>query len=147
MQGFFRFPPKDCEKCSAHSEAALGSYCQRHKALRWTIPFSLRTNKVANLDKHRLVITIAGLAGVHGDMVAGTVTIKNCFFGAQAGQEIGLVRMPANTKFHGNLKPVLKIEFGESIIPAVYRKEVISELSTFAKEVALIVDKIEKTCP
>lgn len=104
-------------------------------------------NKLANLDKHRIVATLAGLSGVRGSFVAGGARMENIFIGTQAGQEVGLIRMPANTQFHGNLKPVLKIEFGESVIPTIYRKEVVPTLSTFAEEIALIIDKIERACP
>jgi hypothetical protein len=44
-------------------------------------------NKLANLDKHRLIIALVGLSGVRYDMIVGTNVFRNCYSGRQAGQD------------------------------------------------------------
>lgn len=105
-------------------------------------------NKLANLDKHRAIITLIGVAAITTDFDVGTNIFRNITFAANAGQEINAVLLPHNVnfQFQGDPKLSLEIRIGEAQIPIFHGKPAIPALLSVADDVAIIISKIEDVC-
>jgi hypothetical protein len=69
-------------------------------------------NKLANIDKHRLLIAINAIIGVTVSYTHGGATIQDCFFGNQPGKDFVLSTGPGSIQFDSKPKPSLEVRIG-----------------------------------
>jgi hypothetical protein len=105
-------------------------------------------NKLANLDKHRAIITILGIAQiVVKNAVIGNSTINKFTVRGNVGNELNALVFPNNLKIDGDITPSLHILIGEAQIPIFHGKPAIPALLCVADDIAIIIGKIEHACP
>jgi hypothetical protein len=104
-------------------------------------------NKLANLDKHRLLIAISGLIGVTLSYRHGGAIFDNCYFGSDTGKELYLSIAPGPVQFDSEPKPSLEVIIGEREPTIFYRKPAIPTLLGLADDVSSIIDAIALILP
>lgn len=71
-------------------------------------------NKLRNIDKHRLLITVNQIAGIEADWQVGTMIFRKCGFGIEAGKKGSGIKAPAKDfKFTSEPRPIFKMRFDE----------------------------------
>jgi hypothetical protein len=91
------------------------------------------------------LIAIIGLAAVTVSYRHGSMTIEDCTFASDAGNQFILSTGPGAVEFKGEPKPTLEIRIGEREPAIFYGKPVIPTLLGLADDIAVIIDKIERT--
>jgi hypothetical protein len=95
-------------------------------------------NKLANLDKHRSIITLLGTTAITADFNIGTNIMRNITAAADAGQEINAFTLPHNFELQGDFKLSLEIRIGETQIPAFSGKAAVPALLSVANDIAIV---------
>lgn len=100
-------------------------------------------NKLRNIDKHRLLVATASMAGVRASWVdRGGNVFTDCEFGVLAGQNGTFINAPINSiKFTEQPKPMFEIQFREP--PYVDGQVVPVFLHGAAGDVERLLDAIE----
>lgn len=100
-------------------------------------------NKLRNIDKHRLLITVTQLAGVKADWRVGPQEFKNFKFMTRAGEKCVGIQAPASEfEFTSELCPIFSIRFEERSV-GMY-SEVLPFLQSASRDIENLIDALEK---
>ena len=103
-------------------------------------------NKLANIDKHRLIISLSGVTTITGQLIIGTSRVSGTYTQAKTGQETNIFEFPTGTKFEGKLYSTIEVSIGEAGV-SYFKAPVVETLLGFADDVAIVVSEIERVCP
>ncbi|MFC3786499.1 hypothetical protein GGR90_003686 [Sphingopyxis italica] len=100
-------------------------------------------NKLRNIDKHRLLITVNHLAGIKASWRAGSSTFTNCGMWVEAGKQGKAIRAPAaDFEFTSYPTPMFQIMFDEPKVPPF--TEVGPFLHLAASDIDSLLQSLEK---
>ncbi len=100
-------------------------------------------NKLRNVDKHRLLVTINHLAGIKASWRVGSSTFTDCSILVEAGKQGKAIKAPAaNFEFTSEPAPVFQIVFDEPCVTPF--TEVGSFLHLAARDIDSLFQSLEK---
>ncbi len=104
-------------------------------------------NTLANIDKHRLLVTILGKTILTLSYTHGNITFENCTFEAKAGEKRNISSGPGTPKFKGEQKATLQISIDEREPSIFYGKPVVPTLTSIADKVSSVIEAVAAILP
>lgn len=104
-------------------------------------------NTLANIDKHRLLITIIGKTILTFSYTHGNITFKDCTLITQAGEKRNISSGPGAPEFKGEQKATLQINIDEREPSIFYGKPVVPTLISIADKVSSVIEAVAAIIP
>jgi len=102
-------------------------------------------NKLANTDKHRLLLSVVSLVGVTTSFTAGGISFSEVPLAMKAGEEA--IFGPVPMDFHSNPQPFIEVRIGETVPRIFHNAPVGPTLSGLADDVADVIRIISAAVP